>query len=100
MVVLGADPYHMSTFIVGKWNPEVCQFDFDTDKIAKLNNRKSTLIKHCFGCPVQLHCGGYCLGETVNETGCLDGQNEVRCSAIKELFSVLGECEPYEYLHP
>lgn len=100
MVVLGANPFHMSPFIVGKWNTQNHEFDFDWEKIQKLNNRKSTLIAHCNGCPAQLHCGGYCLGETVNETGRLDGQNIVKCAAVRKLFSVFGECERYDYLHP
>lgn len=100
MVVLGGDAHHMSAFIVGKWNEEKKEFDFYEDKIKKLNERKSTNISHCKTCIAQLHCGGYCLGETVNETGKLDGQNVVKCFAIRKLFSLLGRCDPYSYLHP
>lgn len=100
MVVLGAEPYHMSPFIVGKWNPEVKSFDLYEDKIRDLNNRDSTQMAHCKNCVAKLHCGGYCLGETVNETGRLDGQNLIKCKAIRRLFTELGECSPYPYLHP
>ena len=100
MVVLGSEPYHMGLFIVGKWNNEKNEFEFYEDKIRTLNERKSTLIKHCQKCPVQLHCGGCCLGETVNEYGRLDGQNIIKCAAIRKLFKELGVCEAYPYLHP
>ena len=100
MVVLGAKAYHMDLFIVGKWNAFTKSFDLYEDKIEKLNNRRSTLMPHCKKCSVQLHCGGCCLGETVNETGALDGQNPVKCNAIKKLFKELGTCDAYPYLHP
>ena len=100
MVVLGSEAYHMDAFIVGKWNSETKEFDWYNEKIKALNNRKSTQIEHCKNCPAKLHCGGYCLGETVNETGKLDGQNIVKCMAVRKLYKQLGNCEPYPYLHP
>lgn len=100
MVVLGSEPYHMSPFIVGKWNSETNSFDIDYDKVNALNERKSTSIAHCKDCPAKLHCGGYCLGETVNETGKLDGQNLIKCAAVRYLYTQLGSCKPYPYLHP
>ncbi len=100
MVVIGAEPYHMYPFIVGKWNEPTKQFDIDYEKVSILNNRKSTLMAHCIKCPVKLHCGGFCLGETVNETGMLDGQNIAKCNAIRSLYSEMGSCDPYKYLHP
>lgn len=100
MVVLGAESYHMNLFVVGKWNNSQKCFEFYNEKILALNERKSTLMKHCQKCPTKLHCGGYCLGEIVNETGKLDGQNIVKCNAVRKLFKELGECDAYEYLHP
>jgi uncharacterized protein len=100
MVLLGAEPYHMKLFIVGKWNQSTKTFDFDEEKIATLNNRRSTAMSHCKECPAQMHCGGYCLGEIVNETGRLDGQNPVKCAAIRRLYKELGNCDSYPYLHP
>lgn len=100
MVVLGSEPYHMGVFIVGKWNEEAKKFVFDYEKIKLLENRKSTIMKHCQKCPVQLHCGGCCLGETVNEFGNLEGQNMVKCVAIRKLYKIIGSCKPYPYLHP
>lgn len=100
MVVLGSEPYHMGLFIVGKWNQEQKCFELYEDKIKALNERKSTLMKHCQKCPAKLHCGGYCLGETVNETGKLDGQNLVKCNAVRVLLKELGVTRTYPYLHP
>ena len=100
MVVLGAEAYHMSLFIVGKCNDGSKSFDFDYKKIKALNERKSTNMSHCLNCPAKLHCGGYCLGETVNENGKLDGQNPVKCQAVRYLLRKLGTCEHYPFLHP
>lgn len=100
MVVLGAEAYHMSPFIVGKWNESSNEFELDYEKIQRLNMRKSTEMVHCKSCPAQLHCGGYCLGETVNESGKLDGQNVVKCNAVRKLLKKIGTSEPYKYLHP
>lgn len=100
MALLGENPYHMEPFIVGKWNFNTKKFDLYNEKIKELNNRKSTEMEHCRKCPVKLHCGGFCLGETVNETGKLDGQNIIKCKAIRKLYKELGACEPYKFLHP
>lgn len=100
MVVLGAEPYHMSPFIVGKWNNDTHSFEINLDKVKALENRKSTEMDHCKNCSIKLHCGGCCLGETVNEFGRLDGQNVTKCMAIRKLYRELGACEPYKYLHP
>lgn len=90
----------MSPFIVGKWNESSNEFELDYEKIQRLNMRKSTEMVHCKSCPAQLHCGGYCLGETVNESGKLDGQNVVKCNAVRKLLKKIGTSEPYKYLHP
>ena len=100
MVVLGAEAYHMSPFIVGKWNSLTKTFDFDYTKIHALNMRKSTEMTHCQSCQAQLYCGGYCLGETVNESGKLDGQNPIKCNAIRRLLNEIETCDTYKYLHP
>ncbi len=100
MVVLGEEAYHMSPFIVGKWDFEKKELFWYEDKVSALNERKATNIAHCKSCPAKCHCGGYCLGETVNTTGHLDGQDPVKCKAIRQLFEKLGTCEPYPYLHP
>lgn len=100
MVLSGNKGNHMNCFIFGKWNESTKSFDLYENRIHLLNNRKSTNIKHCLSCPAQLHCGGYCLGETVNETGSLEGQNLSICKAIRKLYSEIGQNYTYKYLHP
>lgn len=100
MVLTGNESNHMNCFIFGKWNESTKLFDLYADRILSLNNRKSTNLKHCLSCPTQLHCGGYCLGETVNETGSLEGQIPSICEAIRKLYNELGQSYTYEYLHP
>ncbi len=100
MVVLGEKPYHMAPFIVGKWDAEHSRFQIDQTKVQILLNRKSTNMDHCKSCPAVLHCGGYCLGETLNETGSLNGYNPLKCNAVVKLYEMMGSCEPYPYLHP
>ena len=100
MVVLGEEAYHMSPFVVGKWDSAKQEFIWYEDKVKALNERKSTNIGHCKSCPAKCHCGGYCLGETVNTTGRLDGQDLVKCKAVRKLLEKLGTSEPYPYLHP
>ena len=100
LVVLGSQPYHMSPFVVGRWDEEKHEFIFDYEKIKILNERKSSNMKHCQNCPVQMHCGGYCLGEIVNETGSLYGQNKIKCNAVQRLYKELGQSGTYKYFHP
>lgn len=100
MALNGSTPSHMKLFIVGKWNENTKTFDFDYERIKNLNERKSTKIIHCQKCPVKLHCGGQCLGETVNESGRLDGLNEAKCKAVRYLYEMLGPCSTYTYFHP
>ena len=100
MVLLGSKPYHMSVFVIGKWDFNKKLFEIDMEKVHNLENRKSSNIEHCKNCVVKLHCGGYCLGEIVNESGYLNGQNTLKCQAIRKLYKELGPCKPYKYLHP
>lgn len=101
MVVLGENAYHMDCFIYGKWNEKNKKFDFDTEKIESLRKRTINNLPHCKNCSAKLHCGGYCLGEVVNETGDLCGQKPVTCKAIRRLIKEIGITDkPYEYLHP
>ncbi len=100
MALLGKNAYHMSPFIVAKWDSVYGNFIWYNDRIKALNNRKSTNMRHCADCPAKMHCGGYCLGEIVNESGDFYGNNPIKCKAIKTLYKKLGDCEPYPYLHP
>lgn len=100
MVVLGETPYHMDCFIYGKWDSDTKSFVFYNDKIKALQERTSDNLPHCKNCSAKYHCGGYCLGEVVNETGKLDGQKNMACKAIRRLLDEIGLSNPYPYLHP
>jgi uncharacterized protein len=100
LVVYSENAYHMDCFIYGKWNEQSKKFDYDETKIKALRNRNIDNIKHCKNCEAKLHCGGYCLGEVMNETGKLDGQKAETCKAIRTLYKKLGACEAYDYMHP
>jgi len=101
MVLLGEQAHHMDCFVYGKWNPNISTFDFNQQKISALQNRCIENMPHCSQCKARFQCGGYCLGEVVNETGNLYGQKPKVCKAICRLFDELGKATtPYEYLHP
>lgn len=101
LVLIGEEAHHMDCFIYGKWDDENKKFIYFEDKIKALQERTSDYITHCKNCDVKYHCGGYCLGEVVNETGKLDGQKPITCKAIRRLFKVIGPYnKSYKYLHP
>ena len=100
MVLLGSEPRHMAPFVFGKWNDIKKSFDLFNEKIKALCERCVENIAHCKNCEARLHCGGYCLGEVVNETGKLDGHKPIQCAAVKRLLKEIGTSEPYKYLHP
>jgi len=100
LVVYGEDAYHMDSFIYGKWDEQNKKFVYDNIKIKALQNRNIDNIMHCKNCIAKLHCGGYCLGEVLNETGKLDGQKSDTCKAIRTLYKELGVYGTYDYMHP
>lgn len=100
MVLLGSKPYHMESLIVGKWSEKEKQFVIYKDRVEVLEKRKSSNIKHCQNCPAKMKCGGYCLGETLNETGTLFGQINPVCDAICTLLKESDCSIKYDYFHP
>jgi len=101
MVTLGESAHHMDCFVYGKWDSESANFVFSQQKIDLLRNRNSDTMPQCMRCEARLHCGGYCLGEVVNETGTLKGQKLTTCKAVRRLLRELGTFkEPFEYFHP
>ena len=100
MTVLGKKAFHMDPFIVGKWNDITKHFDIYKDKVDALNKRTSINLQHCANCPVQFHCGGYCLGEIQNETGNYHSQNQEKCKSIIRLYNMVGKGYKYDYMHP
>lgn len=100
MVVMGKQAYHMSPFIYGEWDAKSKKFILFPEKITALRNRSSENMLHCSHCEAKYNCGGYCLGEVLNETGSLVGQKPLTCQAIRKLLHELGTVSEYEYLHP
>jgi len=101
MVIFGENPNHMDCFVYGKWNEGEQRFEFDQQKIEALQNRSVQNMAHCHNCIANQYCGGYCLGEVVNETGSLYGQKLETCKAIQKLFVKIGlPGKYYDYTHP
>lgn len=101
MALFGNDNNHMQAFIYGKWNEEFKAIVYDNKKIEALRTRTTEEMEHCLGCPSQLHCGGYCLGEVLNETGSLIGQKKGVCEAIRYLDSRIDYgLRVYHHCHP
>jgi len=101
LVTFGKNAYHMDCFVYGKWNEQAQSFNFDEEKIKILQNRSICNMEHCKLCNVKEFCGGYCLGEVMNETGNMYGQKIVACKAIRRLYNEIGVYDkPFLYLHP
>lgn len=101
MVVLGEAAHHMDCFVYGKWDETSNTFAYDEAKITQLQHRTSDALRHCRDCEARLHCGGYCLGEVVNETNSLYGCKPAVCKAVRRLLREIGSHPtPFDYLHP
>ena len=101
MVTFGSNAHHMDCFVFGRWDSEGNSFVFDESKIQALQSRSIGNMPHCRDCKVNQQCGGYCLGEVVNETGDMLGQIPKTCRAIRRLHEALeAPLSEYDYLHP
>jgi len=101
LVTFGKEAHHMDCFVYGKWDEENQMFKFDDEKIKQLQNRSTDNMQHCTLCSAEAYCGGYCLGEVMNETGSMYGQKVVACKAIRRLLDEMGiRNETYDYMHP
>ena len=100
LVLLGTEAYHMAPFVVGKWDDDKNAFSIDAAAVDVLRKRNINNMPHCLNCEARLQCGGYCLGETLNEVGDLYGQDKNRCKAIVDLYHKMGTVERYPLFHP
>ncbi len=101
MALFGNDSNHMDPFIYGKWDQKRKTIDLYDDKISKLQSRNTENMSHCKKCSSKEHCGGYCLGEVLNETRDLFGKKKGVCEAIRFLDSHMNENQrKYLYTHP
>lgn len=101
MALFGRDRNHMSKLIYGNWNEESGEINYNQSKIEYLQSRTSENMLHCEMCNAKEHCGGYCLGEVLNETGDIFGQKKSVCQAIRYLDNKIPpELRRYKYTHP
>jgi len=101
LVTFGENAHHMDCFVYGKWNETTQSFEFNEQKIQALKERRTINMTHCRSCDVKNQCGGYCLGEVMNESGSLLGQKPTTCKAIRRIAKEIGFPQnPYKYLHP
>ena len=101
MALFGEDNNHMQSFIYGKWNSEIKRIEYYREREEVLQSRSTEHMIHCNDCTAKEHCGGYCLGEVLNETKDLFGQKRGVCEAIRFLDSKMTESQrKYIYSHP
>lgn len=101
MALFGKDENHMSPLIYGEWDEKNKVINYHDDKIEYIRTRTTENMQHCEMCTAKEHCGGYCLGEVLNETKSLFGQKKGVCQAIRYLNDNLApQMRKYKYTHP
>lgn len=101
MALFGKDKNHMFPLIYGEWDEINKTITYHDDKIEYIRMRTTENMQHCEMCSAKEHCGGYCLGEVLNETGKLFGQKKGVCQAIRYLEAKIPpEMRKYKYTHP
>ena len=101
MALFGESDSHMKELIYGKWDANTKTVKYFDDRIKKIQDRRVENLAHCKHCSANQHCGGYCLGETLNETGSLFGHKAIVCNAIRRLHKELpNKLKKYTYKHP
>lgn len=101
MALFGKDENHMSPLIYGEWDEKNKVINYHDDKIEYIRTRTTENMQHCEMCTAKEHCGGYCLGEVLNETKSLFGQKRGVCQAIRYLNDHLApQMRKYKYTHP
>jgi len=101
MALFGRNETHMSKLIYGSWNEKIGEISYEQNKIEYLQSRTTENMQHCEMCPAKDHCGGYCLGEVLNETGDLFGRKKDVCQAICYLNAHLAkDLRHHKYTHP
>lgn len=101
MALFGKDKNHMSSLIYGEWDEINKKINYNDAKIEYIRTRTTENMKHCEICTAKEHCGGYCLGEVLNETGDLFGRKKGVCQAICYLDNNIdAQMRKYKYTHP
>lgn len=97
----GSNAAPLNELLFGKWNAYSNKIEYNTQKIEALRKRNSKEMSHCKNCIAKSACGGYCLGETTNETGTMYGETPQKCKAIRRLYREMNERQrKYRYTHP
>lgn len=89
----------MPELIYGKYDQETKKIIYQEEKIQNIKNRTVDNISECRECSIKYYCGGGCVGEAVNENGCMNSIKKKNCEAIKYLATKLVGCE-IPILHP
>lgn len=101
MALFGKDKNHMSPLIYGEWDDVNKKIKYNDTQIEYIRTRTTENMQHCEMCSAKEHCGGYCLGEVLNETGNLFGRKKGVCQAICYLDKNLSpQMRKYKYTHP
>jgi len=101
MALFGADDNHMQPLIYGQWDQNSNSIIYDNEKIRIIKSRHLNNLPKCNDCKSRRHCGGYCLGEVLNEKGSMFEQKESVCDAIRFLDDMMSDSQKkYTYLHP
>lgn len=101
MALFGADSNHMQPLIYGQWDAKKNTIFYDNSKMEILRSRSIENLAECNKCESNNHCGGYCLGEVLNETDSLFECKRSVCDAIRYLDSNMTDSQKnYTYLHP
>lgn len=101
MALFGKDKNHMTPLIYGEWDETNKIINYHDDKIEYIRTRTTENMRHCEMCSAKEHCGGYCLGEVLNETGNLFGRKKGVCQAIRYLDdNLIPQMRKYKYTHP
>lgn len=82
-------PEVMHKLIYGFWDDDNKCIVYDKEKISAIRTRRIENIQQCKSCEISPYCGGYCIGEVLNETGDFYGVLPERCEAIRFLHSRL-----------
>jgi radical SAM protein with 4Fe4S-binding SPASM domain len=101
MALFGEDNNHMKPLIYGQWDAKNNKIIYDDSKINIIRSRVVDNLPECKNCKSKKHCGGYCIGEVLNETESMLGCKRSVCDAIRYLDLKLTDSQKsYKYFHP
>jgi radical SAM protein with 4Fe4S-binding SPASM domain len=108
MATNGKDVGKMDPMIYARYDDESDTIIYDEEKLKVLRSRTlSSMPAVCQTCIANKHCAGFCLGETLNETGSLFEIKTTVCPAICHIYESIGHLYPqrfggagFPYRHP